>query len=34
MDVGYLGGDFTWYNGREGGEAMWERLDKYVINEA
>lgn len=28
-----LRGNFTWYNGREGEAAVWERLDTWVINE-
>lgn len=33
VDVGHGGGDFTWYNETEGRAAMWERLDRCVIND-
>lgn len=31
VDLGYTGPDFTWH-GRQGGEMVWERLDRSVVN--
>ena len=31
VDLGYTGLDFTWH-GRRGGEMVWGRLDRSVVN--
>lgn len=33
-DLGYTGGDFTWYNGRQGTTGVWGRLDQFLGNQA
>lgn len=32
MDLGYSGGDFTLYNGKEWRDEVWERLDRVLAN--
>lgn len=32
-DLGFYGGEFMWYNGRDGDAGVWERLDRCFVNE-
>lgn len=32
IDPGYISSRYTWYNGQEGQDATWERIDKILIN--
>lgn len=33
-DLSYKGADFTWFNGREKGAEMWERMDRCFATDS
>lgn len=32
LDIDFVGNSYTWKNGREGGQAIFERLDRGIAN--